>query len=70
MYYFKYLDKFRAILCSFSGVQNSISTASGIITVCERPCSAPVAVKIQFRPPEDEHSITRNMSRYLMKYIY
>jgi hypothetical protein len=26
----------------------------------------PDAVKIQFRPPEDEHSIARNMSRYLM----
>jgi hypothetical protein len=25
----------------------------------------PDAVKIQFRPPEDEHSIARNMSRYL-----
>jgi hypothetical protein len=26
----------------------------------------PDAVKIQFWPPEDEHSIARNMSRYLM----
>jgi hypothetical protein len=26
----------------------------------------PDAVKIQFGPPEDEHSIARNMSRYLM----
>jgi hypothetical protein len=26
----------------------------------------PDAVKKQFRPPEDEHSIARNMSRYLM----
>jgi hypothetical protein len=26
----------------------------------------PDAVEIQFRPPEDEHSIARNMSRYLM----
>jgi hypothetical protein len=26
----------------------------------------PDAVKIQFRPPEDEHSIARNISRYLM----
>jgi hypothetical protein len=26
----------------------------------------PDAVKIQFLPPEDEHSIVRNMSRYLM----
>jgi hypothetical protein len=71
---------FLAILCSSSGGQNSISTASGIVTLCERPCSAtaesglrvtiPDAVEIQFRPPEDEHSIARNMSRYLMQYIY
>jgi hypothetical protein len=26
----------------------------------------PDAVEIQFWPPEDEHSIARNMSRYLM----
>jgi hypothetical protein len=26
----------------------------------------PDAVKIQFLPPEDEHSIVRKMSRYLM----
>jgi hypothetical protein len=31
----------RAILCSSSGGQNCISTASGIVTLCERPCSAP-----------------------------
>jgi hypothetical protein len=68
---------FRAILCSSSGGQNCIFTPSGIVALCERPCSAPVesglsplstgalygrvtipdAVKIQFRPPEDEHSI-------------
>jgi hypothetical protein len=30
----------------------------------------PDAVKIQFWPPEDEHGIARNMSRYLMQYIY
>jgi hypothetical protein len=40
MYYIKYLDIFRAILCSSSGGQNCISTASGIVTLCERPCSA------------------------------
>jgi hypothetical protein len=40
MYYIKYLDMFRAILCSSSGGQNCISTASGVVTVCERPCSA------------------------------
>jgi hypothetical protein len=26
----------------------------------------PDAVKMQFCPPEDDHSIARNMSRYLM----
>jgi hypothetical protein len=72
---------FREILCSSSGGQNCISTASGIVTLCERPCSEPVesgmhgrsqrvtipdAVEIQFWPPEDEHNIARNMSRYLM----
>jgi hypothetical protein len=86
MYYIKYPDMFRTILCSSSGGQNCIFTASGIVTLCERPCSAPVesplsagalygrsqrmtisdAVKIQFLPPEDEHSIARNMQRYLV----
>jgi hypothetical protein len=33
---------FRAILCSSSGGQNCIFTASGIVTLCERPYSAPV----------------------------
>jgi hypothetical protein len=42
MYYIKYLDMFRAILCSSSGGQNCIFTASGIVTLCEWPCSAPV----------------------------
>jgi hypothetical protein len=42
MYYIKYLDMLRALLCSSSGGQNCISTASGIVTVYERPCSAPV----------------------------
>jgi hypothetical protein len=42
MYYIKYLDMFRAILCSSSGGQNCIFTASGIITLYEWPCSAPV----------------------------
>jgi hypothetical protein len=67
MYYTKHLDMFRAILCSSSGGQNCISTSSGIVTVCEQLCTAPVesglsplstgAVEIQFWPPEDEHSI-------------
>jgi hypothetical protein len=30
----------------------------------------PDAVEIQFWPPEDEHSISRNMWIYLMYYIY
>jgi hypothetical protein len=30
----------------------------------------PDAVKIQFLPPEDEHSNVRNISRYLMQYVY
>jgi hypothetical protein len=63
---------FRAILCSSSGGQNCISKASGIVTLYERPCTAPVesglqrvtipdAEEIQFWPPEDEHNIARNM---------
>jgi hypothetical protein len=39
MYYITILDMFRAILCSYSGGQNCIDTASGIVT---RPYSAPV----------------------------
>jgi hypothetical protein len=42
MYYNKYLNMIPAILCSSSGGQNCIFTASGIVTLCERPCSAPV----------------------------
>jgi hypothetical protein len=33
---------FRAIVCSSSGGQNCISTVSGIVTLYERPCIAPV----------------------------
>jgi hypothetical protein len=40
MYYIIYLYMFRAILCSSSGGQNCIFTASGIVTLCKRPCSA------------------------------
>jgi hypothetical protein len=83
--YITILDTFPAILCSSSGGLNCIFTASGIVTLCKRPYSAPVesglqpltervtipdAVTIQFRPPEDEHSIARNMSRIVMYYIY
>jgi hypothetical protein len=75
MYYITILNMFREILCSSSGGQNCIFTASGIVT---RPCSAPGesalhgrvtipdSVKIQFRPPEDEHGIARNMLRIVM----
>jgi hypothetical protein len=42
MYYIKFLDMFRAILCSSSGGQNCIFTASAIVTICERPYSASV----------------------------
>jgi hypothetical protein len=46
MYYIKYLDMFRAILCSTSGGKNCIFTASGIVTLCERPCTArPLVIK-------------------------
>jgi hypothetical protein len=52
MYYIKYLDMFRAILCSSSGGQNCISTASGIVTVCalhgrSQRVTIPDAVEIQ-----------------------
>jgi hypothetical protein len=47
MYYIKYVDMFPAILCSSSGGQNCIFTASGIVTLCERPCSAPVESGLQ-----------------------
>jgi hypothetical protein len=47
MYYIKYLDMFRAILCSSSGGRNCISTASGIVTLCERPCSTPIESGLQ-----------------------
>jgi hypothetical protein len=68
---------FRAILRSSSAGQNRIVTASGIVTLCKRPYSAPVesglqretipdAVTIRFRPPEDERSIARNMLRIVM----
>jgi hypothetical protein len=42
MYYIKYPDMFRAILCSSSGGQNCIFTASGIVILRELPYSAPV----------------------------
>jgi hypothetical protein len=47
MYYTKYLDMFRAILCSSSGGQNCIFTASVIFTLCERLYSAPVESGLQ-----------------------
>jgi hypothetical protein len=42
MYHIKFLDMFRAILCSSSGGQDFIFTAFGIVTLCKRPYSAPV----------------------------
>jgi hypothetical protein len=69
MYYIKYIDMFRAILCSSSGGQNCIFT-SDIVTLKIKLVMIPYAVKIQFWLPEDEHSIARNMSRYLMLYMY
>jgi hypothetical protein len=42
MYYITIPDMFRAILCSSSGGLNCIVTASGIVTLCKRPYSAPV----------------------------
>jgi hypothetical protein len=42
MYYITILDMFWAILCSSSGGQNCIVTASGIVTLCKRPYSSPV----------------------------
>jgi hypothetical protein len=51
MYYIKYLDMFRA---------------TGALYGRSHRVTIPDAVKIQFRPPEDEHIIARNMSRYLM----
>jgi hypothetical protein len=52
MYYIIILDMFRAILCSSSGGQNtrSIATASGIITFCKRPYSAPVESGLSVSP--------------------
>jgi hypothetical protein len=52
MRYIKYLDMFRAILFSSSGDQNCIFTASGIVTLCERPCSAPVESGLQSKHVE------------------
>jgi len=41
---------------------NCIVTGSGIVTLCKRLYSTPVERK----PPEDEHSTARNMSRIIM----
>ena len=72
---------FRAIPCSSSGGSNCIVTASGIVTPFSAPVESglsplstgalngvtiPDAVTIQFEPPEDEHGISRNMSRIIM----
>jgi hypothetical protein len=39
---------------------------SGALYGRSQRAKIPDAVKILFLPPEDEHSIARNMSRYLM----
>jgi hypothetical protein len=49
LYYITILDMFRAILCSSSGGQNCIVTASGIVT---RPYSAPVESGLQYLDAE------------------
>jgi hypothetical protein len=41
-------------------------TAYGALHGRSQRVTIPDAVKIQFWPTEDEHSIARNMSRYLM----
>jgi hypothetical protein len=38
----------------------------GAMYGCLQRVTIPDAVKIQFLPPEDEHGIAQNMSRYLM----
>jgi hypothetical protein len=47
-----------------SGLSSPLST--GALYGRLQRVMIPDAVKIQFRPPEDEHSIPRNMSSYLM----
>jgi hypothetical protein len=76
MYYIIILDMFRAIICSSAGGQNCIVTAdcsplsTGALYGRLQWVTMPDAVTIQFWPPEDEHSIARNMSRIIMWYIY
>jgi hypothetical protein len=62
----------------FTASGMSLSVSGCIVDRLRAYCSAlstgalhgrvtiPDAVKIQFCPPKDEHSIARNMSRYLM----
>jgi hypothetical protein len=56
MYYVKNLYMLRAMLCSSSGGQNCIFTVSGIVTLCERPCIAPVESGLRAR--SEKHQIT------------
>jgi hypothetical protein len=72
---------FRAILCSSSGGKivflqhliSSLSVQSALNRCTARPLTESDDTrycKIQFLPPEDEHNIARNVSRYLMQYVY
>jgi hypothetical protein len=67
---------FRAILCTSSGVAVQCTgwertpLPTGALHSRSQRVTIPDAVEIQFWPPEDEHSIARNMPRYLLYYIY
>jgi hypothetical protein len=56
---------FRAILCSSSGGQNYIFTASGIVTLCERHCSAPVESGLRSRILCEFKKLILEHSQYL-----
>jgi hypothetical protein len=49
---------FRAILCLSSGGKNCIVTASGIVTLCKRPYSAPVESGLHYDARSEKHQIT------------
>jgi hypothetical protein len=46
IYYIIVLDMFRVILCSSSGGQIVLLTASGIVTLCKQPYSVPVESRL------------------------
>jgi hypothetical protein len=58
---------FRAILRSSSGGQNCISTASGIITLYERPCIAPVESGLQLVIKTSLYYDARSEKHQIMK---